>query len=188
MKAAPARNTPMTALLAAALTVLLAAALLLGLPAKVVAVEAEAAEAAAGEVGRVCLAPVSDPAAKPEVVEPGVDYAATDLPPHQTSAEAGTNGEIVASPTRARSLGPLPFGEKQLIKVRADGEIVQAFLVDFADLPEADLCLLFRETRESWALLPASEVGEWCFCDHGAYVPPAPPPNEDAEELEQEKQ
>ncbi len=188
MKAAPAPNTPMTALLAAALTVPLAAALLLGLPAKAPAVEAEAAEAAAGEVGRICLAPVSYPAAKPEGVEAGVDYAATDLPPRQISAEAGTNGEIVASPTRARSLGPIPFGEKQLIKVRADGEMVQAFLIDFAELPEADLCLLFRETRDSWALLPASEVGEWCFCDHGAYAPPAPPPSEDAEGLEQGKQ
>ncbi len=137
--------------------------------------------------GHICLAPVSQPAPQLDEITAGVDYAATDLPPPQFTVEVGTRGDITASPSRALSLGPIPFGEKHLIKVRADGEMVQAFLLDFAEQEEGDFCLLYQGERDTWALLPASEVGESCFCDHRAYVAPELP-SEDADGLEQGKQ
>ncbi len=151
---------------------------------------APAADAPAPETppdGHICLAPVSQPAPQLDEIDAGVDYAATDLPPPQFSVEVGTRGEIAASPSRALSLGPIPFGEKHLIKVRADGEMVQAFLLDFAEQEEDDFCLLYQGERDTWALRPASEVGEPCFCDHRAYVAPELP-SEDADGLEQGKQ
>jgi hypothetical protein len=105
----------------------------------------------------------------------GVDNTLVALPDRRVTVEVETRGEIVAGRTSARSLGPLSTKERSLIKLREDGKIVQSFLFQRTRGHEAGYCLVYRAGLKTWAILPLEDVGEWCACNHRAYVAPVIP-------------
>lgn len=105
----------------------------------------------------------------------GIDNTAVALPDRHVTLEVETNGEINAQRKRAISLGPISTSERSLIKVREDGKLIQSFLYKRGRGQQGDSCVVFRTAMKAWAILPMKEVGQWCSCDHTAYVAPIIP-------------
>jgi hypothetical protein len=105
----------------------------------------------------------------------GIDNTAVALPDRHVTLEVETQGEINAQRKRAISLGPISTTARSLIKVREDGKLIQSFLYKRGRGQKGDYCVVFRTQLEAWAILPMKEVGEWCSCDHAAYVAPVIP-------------
>lgn len=144
-----------------------------------------------GGVGQICIAPLvqgfempvlsyGTDGTKETVVlvdeeAGGIDNAIVALPDRKVTVEVETRGEIVVGRAVALSLGPLSTTKRSLIKLRENGKIVQSFLFRGSPRQDEGYCLVYRAGRETWAILPLEEVGDWCSCDHRRYVAPVVP-------------
>ena len=112
------------------------------------------------ERGSICVSTVP----KPTFGRPSLANPAGGLPYNSFSVQVDSRPAVQTKKEESVLIDGLSRGDRHLIKIRSDGQLLESFWFTFEDRGSPHLCLWFKSIYRTWSLWPAKQARHLCAC------------------------